>query len=351
MDKDGHPPCKQYLVALLSSVPGVCVPHFAETPVYAGLADMPVKARKKQRRMLVQGQVEDDFEAIEDIPVKKPRATRRSKAIKDVIDPGKLVKPVLDISSESEAESSRSHQSGSGDASGSHQSQSGNARPATSSKALGRRGANTGDGSKAARRTGSRNPQASYPFGVCRLTPRPDASGYQMTCTHPDHELCNKSTSHKMSGGEKQTLQMLKYWAVLGIDAISKVAHKDKWATVCAAAKSGVLPAMEELDKQAPVDWVRVVADAGHAKDDLGGPHKGVPLHVHQRMLDLHAEGAIGLSTPSARLRNKPSSNYRVPLALAEALQYSYLHSNLPAPPGHEWISAGGIFRLMPLGG
>ena len=34
VDQAGHPPCKQYLVALLSSVPGVCIPHFAETQVY-----------------------------------------------------------------------------------------------------------------------------------------------------------------------------------------------------------------------------------------------------------------------------------------------------------------------------
>ena len=346
VDQAGHPPCKQYLVALLSSVLGVCVPHFAETQVYADLVDMPVKARKKQRRMLVQGQVEDDFEALEDIPVH--RATRSSKAIKEVIDLGKLVKPILDVSSESEAESSRSHQSGSGDASGSHQSQSGDARPATSSKALGTRRANTGVGPKAPRLTGSRNLQISCRFGLCRLTPRPDDTGYQMTCTHHDHDQCNKSLSHKVSGGEQQTLQMLKYWAVLGIDTKSKVAHKDEWAAVCVAAKSGLLPAMEELDKQAPMDWASVVADAGHATDDLGGPHRGVPLHVHQRMLDLHAEGAIRLSTPSARLRNKPSSTYRVPPSLKEALRYSYIHPNLAIPAGRAWHGQGGTFRLMP---
>jgi hypothetical protein len=351
VDQSGHPPCKEYLVALLSSVPGASVPHFADTRVYADLTDMPVKASKKRRRMLVQGQVDDDFEALDDIPIKKPRATRRLKAINDVIDPGKLLKPILDISSESEAQSSRSHRSGSGDASGSHESQSGDARPATSLKALGKRGANTSVGSKAQRQSGSRNLHVGCPFGLCRLTPRPDASGYQMSCTHPDHENCNKSLSNKVSGGEQQTLQMLKYWAVLGIDAKSKVAHKDMWEKVCDAAKSGELLAMEELDKQAPMDWVSVVADAGHAADVLGGPHKGVPLDVHQRMLDLHAAGAIGLSNPSARLRNKSNSRYRVDPALEEALRYSYLHPNLPNPPGYVWQGKNGWFRLMPLGG
>ena len=141
------------------------------------------------------------------------------QAIKDVIDLGKLVKPILDVSSESEAGSSCSHQSGSGDASGSHQSQSGDARPATSSKALSTRRANTGVGPKAPRLTGSRNLQISCRFGLRRLAPRP-----------------------------------------------------------------------------------------------------------HQRMLGLHAEGAIRLSTPSARLRNKPSSTYRVPPSLKEVLRYSYIH-------------------------
>ena len=118
---------------------------------------------------------------------------------------------------------------------------------------------------------------------------------------------------------------------------------------VYTAAESKMLPPMDVLDAQAPNSYDIAVAE--HATDDLGGPHRGVTLDVHRRMLDLYASGAIPRTTPASRLRNKCCSTYRVPPTLEEALQHSYIHPNLPAPRGHVWQGRAGIFRLMQSGG
>ena len=84
VDDKGNSPPKLYLVALLSSVPGSTVPHFASTAVYATLFDAPLTSRKKRKTML-QRVDDDDLEVMLDTSRKSRRTSRHNdhKAIRN----------------------------------------------------------------------------------------------------------------------------------------------------------------------------------------------------------------------------------------------------------------------------
>eukprot|EP00969_Alexandrium_andersonii_P151405 6694351-Alexandrium_andersonii.AAC.1 len=70
-------------------------------------------------------------------------------------------------------------------------------------------------------------------FGICRITPKDSA--FQISCTHPDHNLVGQAKGTKtrattFDGGEEMALRMLKWWAVLGAGAANKADHSQLWA-------------------------------------------------------------------------------------------------------------------------
>jgi hypothetical protein len=102
-----------------------------------------------------------------------------------------------------------------------------------------------------------RNAFASTPFGLCRLTPT--KTGWQMTCTRPDHcvdRLCTKTRSNAL-GGEELNIRMLKLWAILGRDAacVTKASHADTFKEVVIMHDRGQLPSTADLDRAAPLAW------------------------------------------------------------------------------------------------
>lgn len=112
------------------------------------------------------------------------------------------------------------------------------------------------------RATGTRNLQASTPYGQCRITPRLSAAGqlqgWQMSCMHPAHKggaQCQKSLSARQAGGETMGLRMLKTWVTLGFDLPSKQSHAETWAEVLRMRESGSLPSDSDLDALAPLGW------------------------------------------------------------------------------------------------
>ena len=94
----------------------------------------------------------------------------------------------------------------------------------------------------------SRRPDVGRMWGPFRLTP--SGAGYQLTCTHPEHQtgsVCSRTRSSNISG-EASALHMLKRWAQLGYECGSKAAHKEMWQVVREEDALGQLPDLAELD-------------------------------------------------------------------------------------------------------
>jgi len=105
-------------------------------------------------------------------------------------------------------------------------------------------------------------------FGVYRMTPKYAAGGgdpreWQLTCTHPEHNIlgqprCTKSRSVGFGGGEDLAVRMLKWWAVLGAQATDKTAHKRQWDEIVLPAFNAggsAIPSSATLDEQAILEW------------------------------------------------------------------------------------------------
>ena len=71
----------------------------------------------------------------------------------------------------------------------------------------------------------------------------------------------------------------------------------------------------------------------------LGIAVEGVPPHVHNQMQVLASQGAIPVTTPEQRARQRRTggSHYGVPTFLADAARFGYISSNLPPPAGFVW--------------
>ena len=85
-------------------------------------------------------------------------------------------------------------------------------------------------------------------WGPFRITP--SKHGYQLTCTHPEHQAdstCTKTRSCNIAG-EESALRMLKRWAQLGYECGSKNAHREMWQLVREEALQDQLPEMADLD-------------------------------------------------------------------------------------------------------
>ena len=151
-----------------------------------------------------------------------------------------------------------------------------------------------------------------------------------MTCFHPGHKNCNQSLSNSVSGGQDQTVQMLKTWVHWGHQAKNKEEHKSVWSRVLAAKKKGQLPTLQELEAGqagstgpgsallAPADRIEAVPKCGSrgSGSSVSASRKptsntatvaavpGTPPVVAARMQALVDSGAIGQTTPAQRRRN-----------------------------------------------
>ena len=399
--------CKHYLIALMTCHGDPPIPHLASAATYAGILGVETRQRPRKRKCVPLQSLALEDQDLPDTPPPSPehprgdRRPRRPLALHDLA-PGDAVVPIEDDADDAGSSS---------DSSDSEDSKSDSGIDIDSSNSGGG-DSNAGDDAgdpdgvvvvdeempppappspEVHRIVRNRNPFASIPYGLCRMTPRSGTdgqnAGWQMTCNHPSHSAaasgrsaCTKSLSNSVSGSEQLTLRMLQHWVVIGMLAPSKQAHSELWDRVQQAVVDGCLPSSEELDRQRPVAWPALdaasVPACSHAEavppppkrsrddgfdqpedraggDPLGGPNPGVPPEVHARMLRLLAVGGVPKTTAERRLRYKPTSGtvYGVPGELKEALKYSYIHPDLPAPRGFRWVRLPGGFRLAPLGG
>ena len=129
------------------------------------------------------------------------------------------------------------------------------------------------------------------------------------------------------------------------------------------ALTEGTLLSERELDALAVPDAdAEVVAPFGAAtsgdktsskKHALGAAGKSVPKEVHERMQALYLSGGVPPTNLGQRERTRLTggTNYAVPSALKEALEYGYIHPNLAPPSGYRWSYHGGNWRLVLRGG
>eukprot|EP00971_Amphidinium_carterae_P136415 2702965-Amphidinium_carterae.1 len=242
----------------------------------------------------------------------------------------------------------------------------------------------------------------SIAFGQCFLTPRFKDKllcGFQMTCTRPEHNAdrrCTKEVSFGVAGGEDNCRRLLKSWIVFGACAPSRDAHREVFADVSRMKNTGGYPLEADLDRQAPEHWApfasttvagetqccslslfaldtstsflartcstlifpaclfclfvvcrgeRLVRDTPREATPslLGAAAPGVPAEVHREMERLAAMGALPITSPDQRARQKFSkgSAYAVPQMYKQARDYKYLTPNLPPPTGLVWRCRG----------
>jgi len=212
--------------------------------------------------------------------------------------------------------------------------------------------------------------EAGIPFGCCFLTERLRGSeviGYQMTCTRPAHnetKRCTKELSIQVAGGRDLLMRRLKAWIVFGASSDNQQQHFESWKLIMALTPDAGLPSEEALDASAPLDWtapgqLEAIARASpspasrRAAADLGAAAAGCPADVHQRMQDLYARGALPLTSPEQRSRQRLSAgtDYGVPRMYREALHHGYLNPNLPPPDHYLWRCRGAVWTLAPRGG
>ena len=194
-----------------------------------------------------------------------------------------------------------------------------------------------------------------------RLTPRvsknsDEITGYQMTCLNAKHENCNKSLSNSVSGSKDMTERMLRAWIVWGQEAADKEQHKKIWGRVLLAKKRGTIPSLADLGAMGQARQPRRAADSASANPAKSAPARrvvgkstdsaaapGTPDTVAERMEAMMAEGSLPRTTQAQRARNRRTkgTEYGVPPALIEALQWGFISPNLPAPRGMVWVASG----------
>ena len=84
-----------------------------------------------------------------------------------------------------------------------------------------------------------------------RLTPT--ATGWQMTCGHPEHvggAACTRARSSAIAG-EAVARHLLKRWARLGAECSSKGQHKEMWQVALEEYELDALPDEALLDRWA----------------------------------------------------------------------------------------------------
>ena len=113
------------------------------------------------------------------------------------------------------------------------------------------------------------DPGWSMPWGVFTLTPIKKnlvPVGWQMTRRHPKHPatecgtLCTRSRTFKSAEGERTVLRCLKWWALQGLPLESRTDHGN------INKPPEDLPSMEELDSQAPTEWLGYHAMEGQGR-------------------------------------------------------------------------------------
>jgi hypothetical protein len=199
-------------------------------------------------------------------------------------------------------------------------------------------------------------------------------TGYQMTCTHPDHkgvrgQKCTKELSATVAGSLENARRMLKTWAIYGSFDSDQLTHRQAtWDLVKTQFKDGLVPTEAELDGlevydrsnvMAPVVGAPIASSGASSSSSvapdspLEGPNPGVPAVVHDRMLALHLAGVLPRTTMSQRLRQRKvvGTTYGVPASLSEAFDFAYINPNLPPPAGYKWRHGVAQWRLCELGG
>ena len=87
----------------------------------------------------------------------------------------------------------------------------------------------------------------------------PTASGWQMSCTNPNHrggKTCQKTRS-SAALGEDVTLRMLKWWAVSGatLTEHSQESHFKHFEKILRDTRAGALPSDEQLEEMKISRW------------------------------------------------------------------------------------------------
>ena len=83
-------------------------------------------------------------------------------------------------------------------------------------------------------------------------------TGYQITCTHPNHIRCTKEISNSKSGSDDASKRMLLLWLLRGTRARSKEEHRDCWSDVLKFQADGKVPSLAVLEKSIIQDWSAV---------------------------------------------------------------------------------------------
>ena len=237
---------KNYLVCLLTERQHMHpVPHLAPAHVYKKILDPSWQQIKKRGKACA----EDDW-AIE--VVKEPRAKRAKIAHAPVLDEGSS-------SDNTDSESSSKHGSDTGEgstgssdssgssSSGSSDSSGSSSRGTSSPKARAKAKAEVASPEQptTARVVLDRNMRASEPAGVNTLTPRTsdgEICGWQMLCTHPDHQAdgkCTKQVTCRVAGSSLEAKRLLKAWAIWGVCETNRrsiVAYGRGFAHSCGTA-------------------------------------------------------------------------------------------------------------------
>ena len=147
---------------------------------------------------------------------------------------------------------------------------------------------------------------------------------------------------------------MLRAWIAWGQGCASKEEHKAIWSRVCSAKKKSKLPSLEALLAMpvfAPVSGAASASAAGTGKQSSATEQSSAvansaprtPDEVTERMEAMIAAGQLPRTTKAQRRRNKRTNNteYGVPQGLSEALQWGFVHPNLPPPRGMQWVASG----------
>ena len=219
---------------------------------------------------------------------------------------------------------------------------------------------------------GTRDKTNRIEYGLHHLVPRyKDGSifSYQMTCSLPQHNpskqmRCTRELTVQLAGSPENARRVLKAWVLLGHSMPDRACHMDKSSRqqLLGALQDGTLFSEEELDRilavTAESEIVAPFCENVGAKPAgrklLGAAGAGVSKDVHKEMEALAVSGGVPVTTLSQRQRNKLSSGtkYGVPVGpLQRALQFGYIHPNLPPPTGYVWKYYGGSWMLGIRGG
>ena len=91
-----------------------------------------------------------------------------------------------------------------------------------------------------------------------------------MTCKHPGHGgNCTRSINNSVSGGDEQSIHLLKCWQLIAYKAKTKEQHKRLWDGVMKHRNDGTLPSLATCDKNAPKSYT---ASAASSSSDKNAP-------------------------------------------------------------------------------